>query len=285
MKVNANFETFASVHFDPSRYITSPSMGVNRFLLDRIGNEMARATSIVQYQPNSRFPEHEHVGGEEYLVLSGTFKDQHGEFSAGSYVRNPIGSKHAPWVDDDGCVILVKLLQMADKDEENGIDHQQEQQQQQQPLHINVNLNLDKNSAFYKSTDFGSVLELYHNPHTGERVQMCWINPNTLFSPAADDNVDCGGEELFVFDGSLKMIVNNNDDEEEEEEYAKWAWLRFPPTGSASTVSTRRTTLQAGSRGAHVYKKTGHLTKMALSMEKIQIDPETEEPVVLPVVR
>jgi hypothetical protein len=64
-----------------------------------------------------KFPKHEHIGGEQFLVLEGTFKDQFGEYSAGSYVRNPIGSAHAPWVDDDGCTIMVKLLQMADTGE------------------------------------------------------------------------------------------------------------------------------------------------------------------------
>ena len=106
MKINANFRLFAATNFDSSKYIASPAYGVNRFMLDRIGSEKARATTIVEYKPNSTFPEHEHIGGEEFLVLKGTFKDQFGEFPAGTYVRNPIGSVHAPWVDDDGCTIL-----------------------------------------------------------------------------------------------------------------------------------------------------------------------------------
>ena len=53
MKIHADFRLFASTNFDPTRYIPSPAYGVNRFMLDRIGNELARATTIVQYQPNS----------------------------------------------------------------------------------------------------------------------------------------------------------------------------------------------------------------------------------------
>jgi anti-sigma factor ChrR (cupin superfamily) len=98
MKINSNFQAFAGVNFDYAKYIPSPSYGVNRFMLDRIGSEKARATTIVEYQPDSKFPEHEHIGGEEFLVLKGTFKDQHGIFPEGTYVRNPIGSKHAPWL-------------------------------------------------------------------------------------------------------------------------------------------------------------------------------------------
>ena len=72
MKINANFRSFAGLNFDPTKYISSPSHGVNRYMLDRVGSERARATTIVEYQPNSSFPEHEHIGGEEFLVLQGT---------------------------------------------------------------------------------------------------------------------------------------------------------------------------------------------------------------------
>jgi hypothetical protein len=53
MKINANFRAFASINFDSEQYIPSPASGVLRFMLDRIGNEQARATTIVQYQSNS----------------------------------------------------------------------------------------------------------------------------------------------------------------------------------------------------------------------------------------
>jgi hypothetical protein len=53
MRLHANFEKVAAIHFDPYQYIESPANGVSRFLLDRIGEEKARATTIVQYKPNS----------------------------------------------------------------------------------------------------------------------------------------------------------------------------------------------------------------------------------------
>jgi Anti-sigma factor len=49
----------------------SPTPGVDRIKLDRIGNEIARATSIVKYAANQSFPAHRHDGGEEILVLDG----------------------------------------------------------------------------------------------------------------------------------------------------------------------------------------------------------------------
>ena len=243
MKINANFDAFAAMKFDPSKYISSPSYGVNRFMLDRIGNEKARATTIVEYRPNSSFPEHEHIGGEEFLVLKGTFKDQFGAFPAGTYVRNPIGSKHSPWVDEDGCVIMVKLLQMAETGEGTT------------PLHIDF----EKEKGAI--TEFGSVLEMYKNDSTGERVQMIRLNPEVAFpiDPLAE-----GGEELFVYDGSLRIL---------DEEYVQWGWLRFPP----GPPMDNRKTLAAGEHGACVYRKTGHLTDTAMGMERIQIDLETED--------
>ena len=61
----------------------------------------------------SRLSAHRNDMGEEYLVLSGTFSDNAGDFPEGAYVRNPPGSSHAPHT-DDGAVILVKLRQMPD---------------------------------------------------------------------------------------------------------------------------------------------------------------------------
>ena len=69
---------------------------VYRKPLDRIGNEVARATSIVRYAPRSEFSSHIHTEGEEFIVLEGIFQDEHGDFSTGSYIRNPPQSKHKP---------------------------------------------------------------------------------------------------------------------------------------------------------------------------------------------
>lgn len=84
-------------------------------MLDRIGGEVARATSIVRYAPGSAFSAHTHTGGEEYLVLEGVFQDEHGDFPVGSYVRNPPTSSHTPSA-AQGAVILVKLWQFDPED-------------------------------------------------------------------------------------------------------------------------------------------------------------------------
>ncbi len=53
----------------------SPTNGIERRMLFRIGAERARATSIVRYAPGSRFARRSHPGGEELLMLDGSFAD------------------------------------------------------------------------------------------------------------------------------------------------------------------------------------------------------------------
>lgn len=112
MLVNADFSRRAVVPADQYRWIASPQPGVERVMLDRIGAEEARATSIVRYARASRFPRHAHPGGEEILVLSGVFSEGERDYPAGWYLRNPPGSSHAP-SSERGATLFVKLRQMA----------------------------------------------------------------------------------------------------------------------------------------------------------------------------
>ncbi|MBS0251518.1 MAG: cupin domain-containing protein [Proteobacteria bacterium] len=117
MLLNDDLSVRTVVHADRLNWAPSPTPGVERRMLFRIGYEKARATSIVRYAAGSRFARHGHPGGEEFLVLDGTFQDETGDFPAGTYVRNPPGSGHAPR-SGDGCVIFVKLWQFRADDNE-----------------------------------------------------------------------------------------------------------------------------------------------------------------------
>ena len=110
MELNADFSQRAVVHAAQLAWMPSPIAEVDRRMLDRIGEEVARATSIVRYAPGSRFSPHMHGGGEEFLVLEGVFQDEHGDFPAGYYIRNPPTSSHTPG-STLGCTIFVKLWQ------------------------------------------------------------------------------------------------------------------------------------------------------------------------------
>ena len=72
-RYNAVFDESVVIRPEEYQWLTSPMPGVERMMLDRVGGEVARATSIVRYQPNSAFSSHSHDGGEEYLVLKGNF--------------------------------------------------------------------------------------------------------------------------------------------------------------------------------------------------------------------
>ena len=110
MELNADFSRRVAVHAARLAWVPSPMAGVERRMLDRIGDEVARATSIVRYAPGSHFSPHTHGGGEEFFVLEGVFQDEQGEFPAGSYVRNPPTTRHTPG-SVPGCILFVKLWQ------------------------------------------------------------------------------------------------------------------------------------------------------------------------------
>ena len=173
----------------------SPIAGVERRMLDRLGAELARATSIVRYAPGSRFERHSHGGGEEILVLEGTFSDEHGDYGAGTYLRNPVGSSHAPF-SAEGCTILVKLQQM----------HPADQQR----------LMIDTHNGTWRP---GLVSGLEVMPLHGfgsEHVALVRWAPGTVFQPHGHP----GGEEILVLDGIFQ---------DDHGTYPSGSWLRNPP--------------------------------------------------------
>src|SRR5688572_19498951 len=117
MLLNDDLANRTLVHAGALDWVASPSKGVERRMLFRIGEEKARATSIVRYAVGSHFPRHGHPGGEEFLVLDGTFQDETGDFPTGTYVRNPPGTGHEPGA-ASGCTIFVKLWQFRKDDRE-----------------------------------------------------------------------------------------------------------------------------------------------------------------------
>lgn len=65
------------------------------------------STALVKWPKNEKFLPHKHFGGEEILVLKGTFKDEHGEHPKGTWIRSAHLSEHHPFVDEE-TIILVK---------------------------------------------------------------------------------------------------------------------------------------------------------------------------------
>lgn len=115
MKLHADLTRRAAVHAAQLPWQASPMAGVQRRMLHRVGDEVAQATTIVRYAPGSHFSAHTHSGGEEFLVLEGVFQDEHGDYPALSYLRNPPGSRHTPG-SEPGTTIFVKLWQFDPQD-------------------------------------------------------------------------------------------------------------------------------------------------------------------------
>lgn len=193
--VRADFRQRAVVRPGDDDWLPSPSAGVERMMLDRIGGEVARATSLVRYAPNSEFPEHIHGGGEEILVLEGIFSDEHGDYPAGSYVRNPIGSAHTPKIGSDGCLILVKLHQFDPLDAERKV--------------------IDTGSEPWLPGLVPGLSVMPLHEFGTERVALVRWAPNTRFNR----HRHWGGEEIFVIEGTFH---------DEHGHYPAGSWLRSP---------------------------------------------------------
>jgi anti-sigma factor ChrR (cupin superfamily) len=194
MHLNADFAKACVIRPADHTWTKSPAAGVERMMLDRIGDEVARATSLVRFAPNSHFAPHNHDGGEEFLVMDGVFSDDSGDYPAGSYIRNPIGTRHQPFT-HQGCTIFVKLHQFDAAD--------------QTPVHINT-----KTAAFRPGMVAGlSFLPLHST--LNENVAMVRWAPGTRFTPHAH----WGGEEIFVVEGTFQ---------DEHGDYPAGSWLRSP---------------------------------------------------------
>ena len=108
--INTDLSLFARVDTEAQRWQDSPSNTVWRKPLFRSGGEFGPVTSVVRYAAGGRFRNHTHPEGEEILVLSGVFSDEHGDYPKGTYLLNPDGSQHAPF-SDPGCTLFVRLRQ------------------------------------------------------------------------------------------------------------------------------------------------------------------------------
>lgn len=203
MNINDDFEKRIVQTELEAVWAASPLAGVDRRMLDRVGGEVARATSIVRYAAGSRFNRHLHEGGEEIFVLTGVFSDERGDYPAGTYLRNPPGTSHAPF-SREGCVLFVKLLQFAQDD--------------LQPIQIDTTT-----APWYPGLIPGlSVLPL-HEHNSVSTALVRWA-PQTRFN----SHTHFGGEEILVLNGIFR---------DENGEYSAGTWLRSP-RGSRHTPYT-----------------------------------------------
>lgn len=199
IKLYADLRRFARVETGELPWQPSPAPGIERRLIERDGAEAARATSLVRYASGSQFPAHAHPLGEEILVLEGTFGDELGQYPAGSYLRNPPGSSHAPWT-RDGCVIFVKLRHMDPADHERVV--------------------LDTRTAPWQPGAVPGLALMRLGGCAGEVTQLLRAGAGTGGGISHD-----GGAEVLVLEGAFA---------DEHGLHPRGTWLRYPP-GSRHT--------------------------------------------------
>lgn len=204
MKLNANFSERIIVLPEQYQWADSPVAGVERMMLDRIGDEVARATSVVRYLPNSDFPAHVHGGGEEILVLDGEFADEHDSYPAGTYIRNPIGTRHKPRVGAAGATIFVKLHQFAAQDLEQKV--------------------IATHTVNWLPGLIAGLSVMPLHEYEGERVALVRWAPHTQFSL----HTHFGGEEILVLEGTFY---------DEYGTYPKGSWIRSPNMSSHTPLT------------------------------------------------
>jgi len=215
MELNADFAEPAVVHAGDLDWTPSPMPGVSRRMLDRIGDEVARATSIVRYDAGSAFSAHTHGGGEEFLVLDGVFQDEHGDYPSGTYVRNPPGSRHTP-ASAPGCTILVKLWQFDPEDR----------------THVIVDTT-QATPVPHRDRPGVSVIPLFADGTEDVRIE--------IWEPGAKIRLDPeGGAEIFVVAGGFSQ---------EGESFGPAGWLRLPvgaPLAATAEASGARLFVKTG---------------------------------------
>jgi quercetin dioxygenase-like cupin family protein len=203
MNLNTDFSQRVLIHGDSVPWTPSPTAGVDRRMLDRIGEEVARATSIVRYAPDSIFPSHTHDGGEEFIVLDGVFEDEHGDYPAGTYIRNPPTTRHRPG-SKTGCTIFVKLWQF-DLDDRTA---------------VTINMN-EKIPVAEPDRPGVAVLPLFKDARETVRLEI-WAAGTELSFGVPD------GAELLVLDGVC---------EESGDPMRALSWLRIPTGGHINAVA------------------------------------------------
>lgn len=193
-QLNTDFSQRCVVNSHALTWQASPSPLVQRRLLERDGGEVARATSIVRYAAGASFESHQHELGEEILVLDGTLSDEDGDYGQGTYLKNPPGSRHAPF-SKEGCLLFVKLRYSDPADAQRCVVATRQAGWFQ---------GLVPGLTVLPLTEFGTQ-------HT---AMVRWA-PGTFFNP----HRHFGGEEIFVLEGVFSDEYGN---------YPQGCWIRSP---------------------------------------------------------
>jgi hypothetical protein len=204
--IHGDMTAVATADTNQMEWTPSPSGSVHRKRVHLVGlAESGQVTSVVRYEPMSKFPPHDHPEGEEILVLEGVFSDEHGDWPAGTYLLNPEGFRHSPF-SDPGCVIFVKLRQFAGLARKHVV--------------------LETDALGWEASAVSGVTRkrLYEQPGFPDVMRLERWEPGTAPGRLAYDD----GAELFVIEGEFS---------DEFGLHSSRAWVRLP-AGSAHRPRT-----------------------------------------------
>ena len=205
--INGDMSKYVCVDTKQMKWQESPSGTVWRKRLHLVGpSEAGQVTSLVMYEANSDFHAHSHPGGEEILVLGGTFSDERGDFTAGTYLLNPDGYEHTPF-SKEGGLIFVKLRQYPGTERSQIVVETQ-------------------NKEWIESVPGISIKMLYSEHNYPEEMSLQkWdsgASPGKIRYPQ--------GAERLILKGTL---------EDENGLYPEMSWIRYP-SGAEHTPSSPR---------------------------------------------
>jgi anti-sigma factor ChrR (cupin superfamily) len=168
-------------------------------------SETGRQTSLLRFEAGAALPREKLSDRMEILVLDGTYRDGHGEYSAGTYLLNPPGFEHIP-SSKTGCELYVQTRRILGAGQER--------------------LVVDTNKHEWMPRFTGKMIRLFEDNAVREEMHIGRMPAGQV--GAKHDHP--GGEEAFVLEGDL---------EDENSVYEKGTWLRFP--GSFTHSATSRT--------------------------------------------
>ena len=191
--LNMDFDRVALSLAQDQEWVQSPSDGVSRVHLEREAEESGHTTSFVRFAPGSYFPPHIHPLGEEIYVIDGVFSDEHGDYPAGTYLRNPPGSAHTPFT-EQGCTLFVKLDQFKPGDSGRVVLRPEDQSW---------------------DPGLGNLRVCPLHSYEGENTALVYWPKNEVFQK----HTHYGGEEIVILKG--RFI-------DEHGEYPEGSWIRSP---------------------------------------------------------
>lgn len=205
-EINANFHLPVSVKTNVFDWQGFTKAGIRQRSLERLVGRHSRLTAVAQFAAGQVFKKIAHEHGVEFLVLSGKFSDEHGDYGVGSYVRNPAAAYRMPFT-RDGCTVLLKVGRFQLLDQKR------------------VVVNTRDSHRKWKATGEPGVSCLDLHQFSEQHVSLhkiraeCWITFKCL-------NLAL---EIFVIEGDISVSGSH---------YEAGTWLRYPP-GSRIKVRSK----------------------------------------------